>query len=61
MFKFKFQLVAPFAGYITVDPDDPNTVIIGPEGGSLGGMQIFITNIEPNSTIDTENGRSVRL
>lgn len=60
-FKFNFQLVAPFAGYTTLDPDDPNTVIIVPEGGSLGGMLIYITNIEPNSTIDTENGRSVWL
>ncbi|XP_062579219.1 uncharacterized protein LOC134241150, partial [Saccostrea cucullata] len=51
-------IVAPFGGTITVDREDSSTVIISAEGCSLRGITIFITNIEPNSTIDTEEGRS---
>lgn len=60
-FHFNLKLVAPFAGSITVDPTDSHTVIIGSEGGSLRGITVYITNIEPISIFDTEEGRSVSL
>lgn len=54
-----FQLVAPFAGSITVDPEDSETVIIASDGGSLRGITVYITNIKPNNTIESEEGRQV--
>lgn len=54
-----FQLVAPFAGYITVDPKDSETVIIASNGGSLRGITVFITNLKVNNTIESEEGRQV--
>ncbi|XP_062593831.1 uncharacterized protein LOC134255325, partial [Saccostrea cucullata] len=50
-------IVAPFSGFITVDAEATDTVVIKPEGGSLQGITIFITNIKPESTIETEEGR----
>lgn len=46
-------------GYIILDLDDFNIVIIVLEGGLLGGMLIYIINIEFNFIIDIENGRLV--
>ncbi|XP_062616045.1 uncharacterized protein LOC134277750 [Saccostrea cucullata] len=51
------EIVAPFAGEITIDPEDSSTVIIKISRGSLNGTAVMITNIDPSSEIVDEESK----
>lgn len=55
------QVVAPFPGSVSLESVGGNTVVLVPSEGSLKDIVIYISNIEPNSTISVDDNRAVRI
>jgi hypothetical protein len=53
------QVVAPFPGTITLESLGSNTLVLVPSEGSLKDIVIYISNVEPNSTISVADSRAV--
>ncbi|XP_078336896.1 uncharacterized protein LOC144626511 [Crassostrea virginica] len=53
------NVVAPFPGSVSLESVGGNTVVLVPSEGSLKDIVIYISNIEPNSTISVDDNRAV--
>lgn len=51
--------MAPFPGTVSLESVGGNTVVLVPSEGSLKDIVIYISNIEPNSTISVDDSRAV--
>lgn len=53
--------MAPFPGSVSLESVGGNTVVLVPSEGSLKDIVIYISNIEPNSTISVDDNRAVSI